>query len=82
VTLAKRAGFKKKLSVADLADVLGVNRVAVYLWEHDRKAPSSAARRLLEILWLVPEAAPGLIAKDGAWRKCLERKTRKRRVGK
>jgi len=80
--LGKRLGLARRLSQRDLADILGLKRRVVCAWELGTKHPSAASRRLMEILTIVPEVAPALIAREGAWRKLLERKARKRKVSK
>ena len=73
-------GFKRSLSLTDFAEVLGVDRSAVYAWEHGRQEPSGSARRLMEILDASFMVSRWLLPADGHIRKKLVSEVRKRKT--
>jgi len=55
--------IKRKLSVADVADQMGVSQAAVYLWETDRSRPRDAnLTALCKVLKLPVRATKAMAA--------------------
>ena len=72
--LGRKVGFRKRISQADLAEVLGVARAAVRAWEGGRKRPSGSARRLMEVLDRFKDVRIALVQRYAAKRKTKKAK--------